>query len=96
MNDDNTKYHTADGSPLTAADAARLDRLEPRLGDRDEIPETSDAAWSTAQRGKHARAAKPAISVQLDADVMAWLRAKGPSYRMEINRILREKMQSEA
>jgi uncharacterized protein (DUF4415 family) len=34
--------------------------------------------------------------VRLDAEVMAWLRAKGPGFSTEINRILREKMLSEA
>jgi uncharacterized protein (DUF4415 family) len=47
-------------------------------------------------RGKHAEAAQAAISVRLDAEVMAWLRAKDPGYSTEINRILREKMLSEA
>ena len=47
-----------------------------------------------AQRGKHAGASQPAISVQLDQDVMVWLRAEAPGYRTESNRILREKMQS--
>jgi len=37
-----------------------------------------------------------AISIRLDAEVLAWLRAKGPGYGTEINRILREKMLSEA
>jgi uncharacterized protein (DUF4415 family) len=70
--------------------------VEARIGDIDDIPETSDAASATAERGKHADAAQAAISVRLDAEVMAWLRAKGPGYSAEINRILREKMLSEA
>ena len=36
-----------------------------------------------------------AISIRLDAEVMAWLCTKGPSYSTEINRILREKMAAE-
>jgi uncharacterized protein (DUF4415 family) len=63
-----------------------------RLGDSDAIPETSDDAWATAVRGRHAKAMEAAISIRLDAEVMAWLRRKGPSYGTEINRILREKM----
>ena len=46
-------------------------------------------------RGKHAKAMEAAISVRLDAEVMAWLRSKGPDYSTEINRILREKMAAE-
>lgn len=62
MNEDSTKYRTADGTPLTSAEIARLEALEARIGDIDDIPETSDAAWATAQRGKHAEAARAAIS----------------------------------
>ena len=95
MNDDTTKYRSADGSSLTPAEIARLDALEARLGASDDIAETSDEAWTTAERGKHAKPAEQAIAVQLDPDVMAWLRAKGCGYSIEINRILREKMLSE-
>ena len=96
MNEDATKYRTADGSPLTPSEVARLDKIEARLGESDEIPETSDDAWATAVRGKHARAMEAAVAIRLDADVMAWLRAKGPDHSIEINRILREKMAAEA
>jgi uncharacterized protein (DUF4415 family) len=95
MNGDNTKYRSADGSPLTPNEIARLDEIEVRLGDSEEIPETSDEAWATAERGKHVRPTAQAISVRLDPDVMAWLRAKGCGYSTEINRILREKMLNE-
>jgi uncharacterized protein (DUF4415 family) len=92
VNDYSMKYRTADRSPLTPAEIARLEALEAHIGDIDDIPETSDAAWATAQRGKHTNAAQAAISVRLDAEVVAWLRAKGPGYSTGINRILREKM----
>jgi uncharacterized protein (DUF4415 family) len=95
MNANATKYRTSDGSPLTPSEVARLDEIEARLGDSDEIPETSDDAWATAVRGKHAKAMEAAISIRLDAEVMAWLRSKGPDYSTEINRILREKMAAE-
>jgi uncharacterized protein (DUF4415 family) len=95
MNEDTTKYRSADGRSLTPSEIARLDAVEARLGDSEEIPETSDDAWATAVRGKHAKAMEAAISIRLDAEVMAWLRAKGPNYGTEINRILREKMAAE-
>ena len=69
--------------------------MEARLQASDDIPETSDAAWATAVRGRHAKAMEAAISVRLDAEVLAWVRAKGPGYSTEINRSLREKMLSE-
>jgi uncharacterized protein (DUF4415 family) len=95
MNDGATKYRSSDGSPVTQAEIARLDEVEARPGDSDEIPEASDDAWATAVRGRHAKAMEAAISIRLDAEVMAWLRRKGPEYQSEINRILREKMAAE-
>jgi uncharacterized protein (DUF4415 family) len=96
MNEDDTKYHTSDGSVLTAAEIARLDEVEARVGESDDVPETSDAAWATAVRGKHYRVmAKDAIPIVLDPDVRAWLRAKGPGFQTEVNRILRERMLAE-
>ena len=96
MNENATEYRTSDGRSLTQSEIARLDEIEARLGGSDEIPETSDDAWATAVRGRHAKAMATAISIRLDAEVIAWLRARGPSYGAEINRILREKMLSEA
>jgi uncharacterized protein (DUF4415 family) len=95
MNDDNTKYHVSDGGTLTPAQIARLDAIEARLGGAVDIPETSDGAWATSVRGKHADAMDGAISIRLDADVLAWLRRKGPGYRAEISRMLRERMLQE-
>jgi uncharacterized protein (DUF4415 family) len=95
MNDDNTKYHVSDGHALTGAEIDRLDEIETRLGDEENIPEIADAAWASAERGKHAKLKQEAISIRLDADVLAWLRAKGPGYRAAISRILRERMLQE-
>jgi uncharacterized protein (DUF4415 family) len=96
MSEDATKYRTSDGSSLTPSEIARLDAVEASLGDSDDIPETSDAAWETSVRGRHVEAVDMAFSIRLDAEVLPWLRAKGPGYSTEINGILREKMLSEA
>jgi uncharacterized protein (DUF4415 family) len=96
MNEDDTKYHTSDGTVLTAAEIARLDEIEGHVGESLDIPETSDASWATAVRGKHYRAmAKDAVPIVLDPDVRDWLRAKGPGFQTEVNRILRERMLAE-
>jgi uncharacterized protein (DUF4415 family) len=42
------------------------------------------------------RPRKEAVSLRLDMDVLDWLRGKGPGYQTAINRILRERMESEA
>lgn len=38
---------------------------------------------------------KQAVSMRLDADVVAWLKESGPGYQTRANRILREKMMKE-
>lgn len=38
---------------------------------------------------------KQAVSMRLDADVVAWLKQSGPGYQTRANRILREKMMKE-
>jgi uncharacterized protein (DUF4415 family) len=90
------KYHTSDGSELTPAQIARLDEIEARIGDSLDFPPAPEANWATAVRGKHAKAmASDTIPIRVDPDVRAWLRAKGPGYQTEVNRILRERMLAE-
>ncbi len=90
-----SKYRSSDGRPLTSAEIARLDAIEAKLGDTDEVPPAPEGNWDTAVRGRFHRPRKEAISIRLDMDVLEWLRRKGPGYQTEINRILREKMHSE-
>ena len=55
------------------------------------IPEVTD--WSGAIRGGLYRPRKEAITIRLDADVLAWFKAHtdgGRGYQSEINRALRE------
>lgn len=86
------KYQTSDGSTLTPAEAARLDEIEARVGEGVDFPPAPDANWATAVRGRHFKAAGGKVSVCLDPDVRAWLRAKGLDHQTEVNRILRERM----
>ena len=58
-----------------------------------DIPEAPAANWQLARRIYRPR--KEAISLRIDADVLAWLRQKHDHYQSEINRILREKMEAE-
>jgi hypothetical protein len=53
MNEGDTKYYVSSGRPLTAAEIARLDEIEARLGHSVDIPTMSDEAWATAVRRKH-------------------------------------------
>jgi uncharacterized protein (DUF4415 family) len=80
---------------LTPTEIAQLDALtgEP---DTIDIPEAPEANMANARRGVFYRPRKEAVSLRLDMDVLDWLRGKGPGYQTTINRILRERMESEA
>ncbi len=59
--------------------------------DLSDIPEITD--WSNAIRhGQFFRPVKQQMSVRLDADVLAWLKAQGKGYQTRMNKILREAM----
>lgn len=59
--------------------------------DTDDIPEAPAENWSVARRATPARPPPGPVTVQLDADVLAWLMRRAPSdgYQSEVNRILR-------
>lgn len=63
--------------------------------DTSDIPELPPGAWKNAVRGKWYRPVKQAVSIRLDADVLAWLKAKGSGYQTKVNSLLRERMLEE-
>lgn len=60
--------------------------------DTSDIPELPPAAWKNAVRGRFYRPVKLAVSMRLDADVVAWLKKPGKGYQTRANRILRQHM----
>jgi uncharacterized protein (DUF4415 family) len=60
--------------------------------DTSEIPELPPSAWKNAVRGRFYRPVKQAVSLRLDADVVAWLKKPGKGYQTRANYILRERM----
>jgi len=71
--------------------------------DTSDAPELPAAQWKNAIRGVDAwlkivrgnklyKPVKQAVSMRLDADVVAWLKQAGPGYQTRANEILREKM----
>ena len=58
--------------------------------DLKDIPEVRD--WDGAIRGRFYRPVKKAVSLRLDADVLAWFKARGEKYQSKINEVLREYM----
>jgi uncharacterized protein (DUF4415 family) len=60
--------------------------------DTSDIPELPPNAWKDAVRGRFYRPVKQAVSLRLDADVVAWLKKPGRGYQTRANYILRERM----
>jgi uncharacterized protein (DUF4415 family) len=63
--------------------------------DFSDAPELPPGAWKDAVRGRFYRPVKQAISLRVDADVVAWLKQSGKGYQTRANRILRERMLAE-
>jgi uncharacterized protein (DUF4415 family) len=60
--------------------------------DFSDIPEVTD--WSGAVRGGLYKPVKKPYSLRLDADIVAWFKAKGDGYQTRINAALREYVQT--
>ena len=63
--------------------------------DTRDIPELPPGAWKDAVRGRFYRPLKQAVSMRLDADVIAWLKKQGKGYQTRANSILRQRMLDE-
>jgi uncharacterized protein (DUF4415 family) len=82
--------------PLTKrqrAELAALDALSDDAIDLSDVAEVLD--WSAAVVGRFYRPVKQAVTLRLDADVLAWLRSHGPGYQTRINRLLRSAMEAQ-
>ena len=77
-------------SQKLAREVKALLRLRDKDIDTSDIPEIMD--WSKAVVGKFYRPVKHPVTIRLDADVLAWLRASGPGYQTKINQLLRNAM----
>ena len=67
---------------------------------RDTQIDFSDAAevraWSHSVAGKFYRPIKKSLTIRLDADVLAWLKAQGRGYQTRINKLLRTAMEGQS
>ncbi len=68
----------------------RLMQMRDEEIDTSDIPEVID--WSNAAVGKFYRPIKEPVTIRLDLDVVAWLKAEGPGYQTRINALLRSAM----
>jgi uncharacterized protein (DUF4415 family) len=79
---------------LTAEKRNKLKRLAARPDreiDLSDIPEIRKLP-SDAVIGKFYRPRKASVTIRIDADVLAWLRASGGGYQTRINEYLRRLM----
>jgi uncharacterized protein (DUF4415 family) len=84
--------------PLTARqkrELAALAALPDDQIDTSDIPELPAGAWKDAVRGRFYRPVKQAVSLRLDADVVAWLKKPGKGYQTRANHVLRQRMLAE-
>jgi uncharacterized protein (DUF4415 family) len=88
----NVVYRREPGTPLTEEQRAELKALKGRPIDLSDAPELPEEAWKNAVRGRFYRPVKQAVSLRLDADVLAWLKKDGDGYQTRVNQMLRERM----
>ena len=62
--------------------------------DLSDAPEIRD--WSRAVVGRFYRPIKKSLTIRLDADVLAWLKAQGRGYQTRINKLLRVAMETQS
>jgi uncharacterized protein (DUF4415 family) len=89
-------FYQEPGEPLTETQKKNLEALA-NMKDEDidtsDIPELTDEFWKNAVRGNpFYRPVKKAVSLRLDADVIAWRKKDGTGYQTRANNILRERM----
>ena len=60
--------------------------------DYSDLPPTTAGQWQGAKVGHFIHPAKEQITLQVDADVVAWLKAQGRDYQARVNELLRQVM----
>src|SRR5262249_29094061 len=74
----------------TARELRALKAMRDSDIDTSDIPEIVD--WSGAERGRFYRPVKQIVTIRLDADIVAWFKARDAKYQTAVNRALREYM----
>lgn len=94
--DTNLVIHSPRMTPEIEAELAALAAMPDDTIDLSDMPEVTD--WSGWTRGKFYRPVKQQITVRLDADLIAWFKAKqggARGYQTAINAALRRFVEDE-
>src|SRR5262249_37413347 len=86
--------HTMKKGVDTARDLRALKVMRDTDIDTSDIPEIVD--WNGAERGRFYRPVKQMVTIRLDAEVVAWFKARDGKYQTAVNRALREYMLARA
>lgn len=85
--------------PLTKAEVSRLNVLAQKHGSPAHDPDNPALSAEQLARLRRRRGRPPrtaagttTVTMRIDSDVLAWLRAKGPGYQTRVNAILRRAM----
>ncbi len=75
------------------AEIEALAKLDEAVVETSDLPEVAD--WSKGVRGRFYRPIKQSVTIRLDADVVAWFKARANKgrYQTSINQALREYME---
>jgi uncharacterized protein (DUF4415 family) len=86
------------GAPVSAKvkrNLKQIDQIRDAEIDTSDIPEWTDEMFAQAERSRFYRPKKTRVTLLLDADLLAWLKASGAGYQTRINAFLREQMRSQ-
>lgn len=85
---------TKEAMETRSAELAALEAMTDDQIDYSDIPQ--QLHWSGGVRGLFYRPDKQAVTIRLDADVVAWFKSREPKYQTAVNRVLREYMLAHA
>ena len=84
------------GKPMRKLTKEQKRDIQAIAAKRDEGIDFSDARpvlnWNSAEIGKFYRPTKKVVTMRLDSDVIAWLKADGRGYQTKANWLLRHAM----
>jgi uncharacterized protein (DUF4415 family) len=84
-------------APITSRERKALERLAKMPDSQIDFSDAPESKRiSEVHVGRFYRPIKQLVSIRVDADVLAWFRARGKKYQTYMNQVLRREMQSRA